>query len=106
VSDSEAAPSVPSGEQLGADYFQDPLAYFARMRAEAPVTPVTMPEGGRAWLVTRYAEARAALADPRLHKEWATKLQPSDTPADQVFGYLSVHLLNMDRRATRDFASS
>lgn len=96
VTDSAASPSVPSGEQLGADYFQDPLAYFARMRAEAPVTPVTTPGGGRTWLVTRYAEVRAALADPRLHKEWATKLQPPDSPADPVFGYLSVHLLNMD----------
>jgi cytochrome P450 len=96
VTDSAASPSVPSGEQLGADYFQDPLAYFARMRAEAPVTPVTTPGGGRTWLVTRYAEVRAALADPRLHKEWATKLQPADSSADPVFGYLSVHLLNMD----------
>ena len=66
------------------------------MREQAPVTPVTMPAGGRTWLVTRYAEVRAALADPRLHKEWATKLQPSDSSADPVFGYLSVHLLNMD----------
>ncbi|HJZ60127.1 MAG TPA: cytochrome P450, partial [Gemmataceae bacterium] len=96
MTDPATSPSVPAGDQLGADYFQDPLGYFARMREQAPVTPVTMPEGGRAWLVTRYAEVRAALADPRLHKEWATKLQPSDSSADPVFGYLSVHLLNRD----------
>jgi len=56
--------------QLGADYFQDPLAYFGRMREEGPVTPVALPHGDRAWMVTRYAEVRAALADSRLHKDW------------------------------------
>jgi cytochrome P450 len=82
-------------EQLGAGYFQDPLSYFARMRAEGPVTPVTMPEGNRAWLITGYDDVRAALADPRLNKDWM-KLVPEDWTPDPVVGYLNVHLLNMD----------
>jgi hypothetical protein len=41
--------------ELPVDYFQDPLKYFARMREKRPVTPVTMPEGNRAWMITRYA---------------------------------------------------
>jgi len=81
---------------LGSDYFQDPLAYFRRMRDEGPVTPVTLPHGDRAWLVTRYAEVRAALADPRLHKDWAGKLTSPDWVPDQVTGYLAVHMLNSD----------
>ena len=88
--------AAPPAEQLGADYFQDPLAYFSRMREEAPVTPVLLPRGERVWLVTRYADVRAALADPRLHKDWAGKLTPPDWVADEVTGYLSVHLLNAD----------
>jgi cytochrome P450 len=94
VTESAAAPSA---ERLGADYFQDPHAYFARMRAEGPVTPVTLPNGGdRVWLVTRYADVRAALADPRLYKDWAGKLTAPGWEPDAVTGYLSAHLLNID----------
>jgi cytochrome P450 len=88
--------ATPAAEQLGPDYFQHPLAYFTRMRQEAPVTPVALPGGERVWLITRYAEVRAALADPRLHKDWAAKLAPPDWVPDEVTGYLSVHLLNAD----------
>ncbi len=89
--------ATPSAERLGADYFQDPHAYFARMRAEGPVTQVTLPHGGdRVWLVTRYADVRAALADPRLYKDWAGKLTAPDWVPDAVTGYLSAHLLNAD----------
>jgi len=82
--------------QLPADYFQEPLKYFARMRAKAPATPVRMPEGNRAWMVTRYAEVRAALADPRLAKDWVGKLKPADFEPDPVTGYLGRHLLSVD----------
>jgi cytochrome P450 len=88
--------AAPPAEQLGADYFQDPLAYFSRMRGEGPVTPVVLPHGDRVWLVTRYADVRAALADPRLHKQWAGKLTAPDWVPDQVIGYLNVHMLNTD----------
>jgi len=86
----------PSAEHLGDDYFQNPLAFYTRMREEGPVTPVVLPDGGRFWLVTRYADVRAALADPRLYKDWAGKLTGPDWVPDEVTGYLSVHLLNAD----------
>jgi cytochrome P450 len=88
--------AAPPAEHLGADYFQHPLAYFSRMREERPVTPVTLPHGDRVWLVTRYADVRAALADPRLHKDWAGKLTGPDWVPDEVTGYLAVHMLNSD----------
>jgi cytochrome P450 len=88
--------AATSAEQLGTDYFQDPLAYFRRMREEGPVTPVMLPHGERAWLVTRYAEVRAALADPRLHKDWAGKLTSPDWVPNEVTAYLAVHMLNSD----------
>ena len=83
-------------EELPSGYFQDPLAYFARMRAKGPVTPVRMPEGFRAWMITGYPEARAALADPRLAKDWIGKLQPEGFEPDPVTGYLGVHMLTAD----------
>jgi cytochrome P450 len=50
-------------------YYQDPLAFFARLRESQPVAPVRMPGYGPAWVVTRYADVRAVLADPRLARD-------------------------------------
>jgi cytochrome P450 len=88
--------SVTEAERLGTDYFQDPMSYFSRMRADGLPRNVVLPDGSRAWLVTRYADARGALADPRLHKDWAGKLAGEDWTPDPVTGYLSKHLLNVD----------
>jgi cytochrome P450 len=63
----DSATATP--EQLGPEYVQDPYAVFERLRVESPVHLVVLPRGLRAWLVTRYADVRAALADPKLHKD-------------------------------------
>jgi cytochrome P450 len=47
----------------------DPFPVYARVRADGPVHEVTLPGGQQAWLVMRYAEARALLNDPRLSKD-------------------------------------
>ncbi|MFE7095151.1 cytochrome P450 [Streptomyces erythrochromogenes] len=47
----------------------DPLglpADLERLRTELPVAPMIFPDGPPGWLVTRYRDVRAALADPRL----------------------------------------
>jgi cytochrome P450 len=41
---------------------------LARLRAEQPVVWVTMPYGGAGWLVTRYADIKTVLADPRFSR--------------------------------------
>ena len=79
-------------ERLGADYFADPYSVHARLRAQRPVTPVVMPGGPGAWLITGYAEARAALADPRLSKH-----MPGWQPEPgSIFAALDLHMLNSD----------
>jgi len=79
-------------ERLGADYFADPHSVHARLRTQRPVTPVVLPGGTGAWLITGYAEARAALADPRLSKH-----MPGWHPEpDSIFAVLDLHMLNSD----------
>jgi len=79
-------------ERLGADYFADPHSVHARLRTQRPVTPVVLPGGTGAWLITGYAEARAALADPRLSKH-----MPGWHPEpDSIFAALDLHMLNSD----------
>ncbi|WP_336207019.1 cytochrome P450 family protein [Nonomuraea sp. LPB2021202275-12-8] len=43
----------------------DPLAAYGRAREESPVARLIAPGFGPMWAVTRYAEARAMLGDPR-----------------------------------------
>jgi cytochrome P450 len=45
------------------------LGSFARLGGSRPVATVRMPGYGRAWIVTRYADVRTALTDPRLAKD-------------------------------------
>nr|BFF00103.1 cytochrome P450 [Streptoalloteichus tenebrarius] len=54
---------------LDAAFVQDPYPLYARLRREAPVSRAVTATGLSVWLVTRYEDARAALADPRLSKD-------------------------------------
>jgi cytochrome P450 len=79
-------------ELFGIDYFQDPHSVHERLRVECPVGAVVLPGGTPAWLVTRYAEARTALSDPRLRKT------PPGGPSwtNSMFAPLEAHMLNSD----------
>lgn len=43
-----------------------PPCAYARLRAEQPVVKALLPNGETGWLISRYDDARAAFADPRL----------------------------------------
>ncbi|MEV7013620.1 cytochrome P450 [Streptosporangium sp. NPDC051022] len=47
-------------------FMADPYPAYARWRRSGPVRRTTTPDGTAVWLVTRYADVRAALGDPRL----------------------------------------
>ncbi|MBM0274437.1 cytochrome P450 family protein [Micromonospora tarensis] len=51
------------------DFIQNPYPVLEHIREERPVCEVAMPDGGRAWIITRYEDARAALADPRFSRD-------------------------------------
>jgi cytochrome P450 len=83
------------------DFAANPYPAYAWLREHAPVRWTTLPSGVDAWLVTRYEDARQALADTRLSKNPAKhSLQahhsgrvgiPGERSAD-----LMTHLLNID----------
>ena len=64
----------------------------ARLRAQHPVAQVIMPGGTPAWLVTGYAQARAALTDPRLRKLPRAGVRDPDS----LLAALDLHMLNLD----------
>jgi len=83
--------------RLRRDFIHDPHALYRRLRSERPAHRVLMWGGVPAWLITRYAEARALLNDPRLSKDHARALElfppgmagPHASP-------LGAHMLNSD----------
>ncbi len=76
----------------------DPFPLFAQVRAAGPVHPVRLADGHRAWLVVGYAEAKAALNDPRLSKDMHAALARSgETVAEGLPGpALARHMLAVD----------
>jgi cytochrome P450 len=54
----------------------NPFPTLARLRAAGPIHPITLPEGRRAWLVTRFADALQLLKDARV----ATVPPPDHAP--------------------------
>ena len=47
----------------------DPFPFYRRLRAEAPVYRVTLPDRTTAWLVTRYDDVTTVLKDERFAKD-------------------------------------
>ncbi|RKT83167.1 hypothetical protein SAMN05421805_105355 [Saccharopolyspora antimicrobica] len=80
--------------EIDSAFVTEPRATYARLREQGPVHRATAPDGTSVWLVTRYADVRAALADPRLSLDKANSNGGyrgfSLPPA------LDANLLNMD----------
>lgn len=51
------------------EFTQNPYPVLEHVRRESPVRELAFPDGSRAWVVTRYDDAKAALADPRLSRD-------------------------------------
>ncbi|MFC8449611.1 cytochrome P450 [Kitasatospora sp. NPDC057223] len=83
------------------EFAADPYPAYAWLREHAPVHRTTLPSGVDAWLVTRYADARQALADGRLsknpahHSEQAHRTGRVGIPGERSAD-LMTHLLNID----------
>ncbi|MEV3874751.1 cytochrome P450 [Streptomyces sp. NPDC049906] len=93
---------APTGPALFSwEFATDPYPAYAWLREHAPVHRTRLPSGVEAWLVTRYADARQALADGRLsknpehHDEPAHARGRTGIPGERK-AELMTHLLNID----------
>lgn len=50
-------------------FVQNPEPFWEHLRDENPVTRAEAPDGSWVWVLTRYDDVRAALADPRLSRD-------------------------------------
>jgi len=92
-------PSAP--ELFTWEFATNPYPAYAWLREHAPVHKTRLPSGVEAWLVTRYVDAKHALADPRLSKNPAHHDEPAHAkgktgiPGERK-AELMTHLLNID----------
>ncbi|MFE9577632.1 cytochrome P450 [Nocardia sp. NPDC006044] len=99
MADTEAQDQI---EQVGADFFDDPQVYYRRWRERGPVLRVQFARGIPQWVVIGYPEARAVLADPRMHKSLAgivelfRKKMPAADQDGLAISAVSGHMLNTD----------
>ncbi|MFH0521971.1 cytochrome P450 [Streptomyces sp. M41] len=66
LSPEEAAAAASSCSR---EFRANPHPVYATLREAAPVCPLSPPHGVETYLITRYDDGRAALADPRLSKD-------------------------------------
>src|SRR3954454_10744247 len=96
MTDRAAMPELFSWE-----FATNPYPAYAWLREHAPVHRTRLPSGVEAWLVTRYADAKQALADQRLSKNPAHHDEPAHArgktgiPGERK-AELMTHLLNID----------
>ncbi|MEU0951532.1 cytochrome P450 [Streptomyces niveus] len=97
----DAGAPPPAPELFTWEFATDPYPAYAWLREHAPVHRTRLPSGVDAWLVTRYADARRALADPRLsknpvhHAEQPHAKGKTGIPGERG-AELMTHLLNID----------
>ncbi|MEU3251354.1 cytochrome P450 [Streptomyces sp. NPDC006997] len=91
----------PTPELFTWEFAADPYPAYAWLRENEPVRWTRLPSGVGAWLVTRYGDARQALADQRLSKNPAHHDEPAHAkgktgiPGERK-AELMTHLLNID----------
>jgi cytochrome P450 len=67
---------VPEVDLSDADVLRDPFTAYGKAREQAPVVRLVTPGFGSMWAVTRHAQARELLADPRFALNAKSYLRP------------------------------
>jgi cytochrome P450 len=70
---------IPEVDLSDPAVLSDPITAYAKARERGPLARLTVPGFGAMWAVTRYADARAMLADPRFELNAGSFMRP-DVP--------------------------
>lgn len=77
-----------------------PFPFYAQLRARAPVFPISLPTGQRAWLITRYDDVLNVLKDERFAKDPRNALTPEQLRklpwVPSMFKPLERNMLDLD----------
>ncbi len=78
----------------------NPFPYYARLRADEPISRHVQSDGRGYWLVTRYDDVLAVLRDPRFIKNWRAQLTPDERaelpPLPPAFAIFIANMLDQD----------
>ena len=94
--------TVTQVDVTNATFKANPFPFYAQLRAEAPVFPVTvpMPTKQRAWLVTRYSDVQDVLKDARFAKNPRNAMSPEQLKKmpwiPPMFKPLEQNMLDLD----------
>ena len=87
-------PEYPMARAAGCPF--DPPPALRALQAEAPITKVRIWDGSTPWLVTRYADERALLADPRISSDTRVPGYPHGSPGLRERRRQARTFINMD----------
>jgi cytochrome P450 len=94
--------TITQVDVTNAKFKANPFPFYAQLRAEAPVFPVTvpMPTRQRAWLVTRYSDVLDVLKDARFAKNPRNAMSPEQLKKrpwiPSMFKPLEQNMLDLD----------
>jgi cytochrome P450 PksS len=94
--------TVTQVDVTNAKFKANPFPFYAQLRAEAPVYPVTvpMPTKQRAWLITRYSDVLDVLKDARFAKNPRNAMSPEQLKKrpwmPPMFKPLEQNMLDLD----------
>ena len=93
--------NVRSNLNIASSEFKaNPYPFYARLRAEAPVYSVRLPDGQTAWLISRYDDVVAVLKDERFAKNRWKALTPAQVAklpwVPKTFMPLTRNMLDLD----------
>lgn len=91
---------IPQVDITRPEFKADPFAFYARLRAEAPVYRTVLPNKQPVWLISRYDDVVAAFKDERLVKERTNAMTPEQIKQAPwipgVFKPLTRNMLDLD----------
>ncbi|WP_329331298.1 cytochrome P450 [Streptomyces sp. NBC_00663] len=90
--DATAVPEFPMPRQSRCPF--DPPPALKELQSEGPLVKVRLWDGSESWLVTRYAEQRALLGDPRVSADTDRPGYPTKASAEAGEGKLSFIMMD------------